>query len=343
VGVDNGKNPTPRKVEHAVKSPPGDRTAQVIRRTAQPAMSPMRSAQPQKMTKEPVGQPDRTGRKPIPPALTIGSVSAAGQIPMTVMARPHLPIGTPADAIDPLQPPAKGTPKSLSLQPEHRATPPEKLASATQPTPPNKALPVKEMDPRPAVVRLARNSQGIRNGALQPLPATPMPDDNTLVGDGSGLKGEYYEGKRFDTYEFTRADPNVAYDWLKRPTQSPGGKVRAFTDYTVRWTGRIVAPYTETYTFYAAVDDGVRVWINHKLVLDHWSANSMTQFSNKFTFRAGEQYLFKCEYLEVDGGDALVFLYWSSPHTPKQYIPEDAFFYPLPDDEAELKLDTAPY
>jgi hypothetical protein len=103
-----------------------------------------------------------------------------------------------------------------------------------------------------------------------------------------------------------------------------------------------VAPYSETYTFYAAVDDGVRVWINHKLVLDGWSAHSLTQFSNQFTFRAGEQYLFKCEYLEIDGGGASVYLYWESPHTPKEFIPEDAFFYPLPSDEAALKQDVRP-
>ncbi|BDI31813.1 hypothetical protein CCAX7_38640 [Capsulimonas corticalis] len=327
-------------------SPPGGKTARAVRRPEErtaPLTPASQSPKPQKMVKEPVGQPDKTGLKPIPLALTIGSASSAGQIPMTVMARPHLPQGIPGDVIDPPQPPAKGVPKSPSLLPAHKAVPPEKTASAAKPIHPEKTQPVKRETPRPAVVHLARNSQGIRNGALQPLPATPMPDSNTLVGDGSGLKGEYYEGRSFDTLAFTRADPNVAYRWVTTPTHSPGPKIQAYTDYTIRWTGRIVARQSETYTFYAAADDGVRIWINHKLVIDEWSANSLTQFSNKFTFRAGEQYLFKCEYLEVDGGDAAVFLYWSSPHTPKQYVPEDAFFYPLPDDEEELKLDKASY
>jgi hypothetical protein len=206
-----------------------------------------------------------------------------------------------------------------------------------------KPTPAVTVTARPAVIRLAHNSQGIKDGSEQPLPATPLPDSNSLIGDGSGLKGEYYEGTQFDQYEFSRADPNVAYDWMMFPTQSPGPKIAAFSDYTARWTGRIVAPYSETYTFYAAVDDGVRVWINHRLVIDEWAAHGLTQFSNTFTFRAGEQYLFKCEYLEIDGGGASVYLYWKSPHTPKEYVPEDAFFYPLPTDEDALKADTAPH
>jgi hypothetical protein len=54
------------------------------------------------------------------------------------------------------------------------------------------------------------------------------------------------------------------------------------------------------------------------------------------------QYLIKVEYLEIDAGGASVRVYWQSPSQAKEYIPVDAFFYPLPTDEEELKKDKAP-
>ena len=162
------------------------------------------------------------------------------------------------------------------------------------------------------------------------------------VGDGSGLKGDYFLGRRFDQFQFTKADANINFKFDQMPDGSPSPKIPRGSDYTVRWTGKIAAKYSETYTFYATADDGVRVWINHKLIIDDWSLHPVTEFSHKFTFKAGEQYPIKVEYLESAGGLASVQLYWSSPSQPKVYIPEDAFFYPLPSDEEELKRDKAP-
>jgi hypothetical protein len=347
VGTTKGTDRTPHKVRMAIIPPPpsGAFDDQIYKVTwaAKAQTKVLQNTDPRKATKAPVGAPDKTGPKPVMIALTIGSVSANGQVPMTVMKREHLPLGTPSDVIDPPQMPAKGIPKSRLTQRLHSPELALFERPAEQPSPKEKPVPAVSAVPSSNLIRFARNSHGIKDGSEQPLPPTPLPDSNALIGDGSGLKGDYYEGPRFDQFVFSRADPNVDYDWITYPTQSPGPGIVAYSDYTVRWTGRIVAPYSETYTFYAAVDDGVRVWINHKLVLDDWSAHPLSQFSNQFTFQAGQQYLFKCEYLEVDGGGASVYLYWESPHTPKEFVPEDAFFYPLPSDVQALKQDTKPY
>jgi hypothetical protein len=344
VGTSKGHDPIPHKVKLKFIPPPNTSSlADQIYKvtwTSRARTTKADNTNPKTATKVPVGERDKTGPKPVMIALTIGSVSSRGQIPMTVMDRPHLPMGTPYDVIDPRQPPAKGAPKSRVTTRMHVAVPAQTARPAEHPV--EKPDPLPSAQPTTNLIRFAHNSFGIKEGTEHPIPPTPLPDSNSLIGDGSGLKGEYYEGPRFDRFVFSRADPKIDFDWITYPTQSPGAGIVAYSDYTVRWTGRIVAPYSETYTFYAAVDDGVRVWINHKLVLDGWSAHSLTQFSNQFTFRAGEQYLFKCEYLEIDGGGASVYLYWESPHTPKEFIPEDAFFYPLPSDEAALKQDVRP-
>ncbi|RYG66875.1 hypothetical protein EON80_14640, partial [bacterium] len=189
----------------------------------------------------------------------------------------------------------------------------------------------------------AHNSEGIKEGSEQPLPAAPMPGNMNQIGDGSGLKGEYYLGNAFNEFIFSRADANINFTFSSiLPDHSPNPRIPPFADYTARWTGRIAAQHSETYTFYAAVDDGIRVWIDHKLVLDQWGPHSPIQFSSKFTFEAGRQYLFKCEYLATDGGTSLIHLYWESPSQPKVFVPQDSFFYPLATDEVELDKDRAP-
>lgn len=338
MGTETGKLPTPRPVKKTLiqMATEGAPAAQGHQATRPLPSSAPRA--PQKMAKTPVGMPTKPRRKAVRLALTVGSTSLNGTLPFTVMDRPHLPIGAVSDAVDPPLPPAKGTPKSLLVAPKSE---PARSEKATRSARPNRAgKPVAAKQASPPIVRMARNSQGIKNGTEQPLPPTPLPDSDMEVGDGSGLKGEYYLGRKFDQYQFTRADAMVDFDW--RPGESPSPRIPSGSDYTIRWTGKIQPKYSETYTFYATADDGVRIWIDHKLIIDDWSAHAAAQFSNKIPLQAGQQYLFKVEYLETNGGAATVQLYWESPSQPKEFIPENAFFYPLPGDEQDMKRDKAP-
>ena len=339
MGTATGKDPTPHPVKTNLLTRAAGKTATRVSPAAPP--TPIsRALPPRKATPTPVGMAKKTDAKPIAPALSIGSTSARGTVAFVVLNRPHLALGTVADTIDPPLPPAKGLTRSRTLA--LKQEPVRALAAAQSPLS-TAPMPLTEsVQKTPPIVRQVKNSQGIKEGTEQPLPPTPLPDSDMEIGDGSGLKGDYYQGRRFDQFQFTKADPNINFVFTDLPARSPSPKIPSGSDYTVRWTGKIAAKYSETYTLYATVDDGVRVWINHKLLLDDWTLHGATEFSNRFTFKAGEQYPIKVEYLESAGGAALVRLYWSSPSQAKQYIPEDAFFYPLPSDEEDLKKDKAP-
>ncbi len=339
VGTDTGKDPTPHAVKTNILTRATGKTATPVSPVTE--MTPMgREVLPRKLIPSPFGMPKKTALRAIPPALTVGSTSARGTIPVVVMERPHLALGTVSDTVDPPLPVAKGVVKAQMLAPKQEAVKEQKVAQTPPPT--ESAKPTESVKKTPAIVRMAKNSQGIKEGTEQPLPPTPLPDSDMEVGDGSGLKGDYFLGRRFDQFQFSKADSNVNFKFDQMPDGSPSPKIPRGSDYTVRWTGKIAAKYSETYTFYATADDGVRVWINHKLLIDDWSLHPVTEFSHKFPFKAGEQYLIKVEYLESAGGAASVQLYWSSPSQPKTFIPEDAFFYPLPSDEEDLKRDKAP-
>lgn len=338
MGTEKGKLPTPRPVKKTLIQMATEGAPAAQGRQATRPLPSSEARAPQKMAKTPVGTPTKPRRKAVRLALTVGSTSANGTIPFTVMDRPYLPVGSVSDAVDPPLPPAKGTPKSQQIAPKSE---PMRSEKATRSARPNKAgKPVAAKQASLPVVRTAKNSQGIKNGTEQPLPPTPLPDSDMEVGDGSGLKGQYYLGRKFDQYQFTRADPMIDFDW--KAGQSPSPRIPSGTDYTIRWTGKIQPKYSETYTFYATVDDGVRIWIDHHLIIDDWTLHSATQFSNTISLQAGHQYLFKVEYLESAGGAATVQLYWESPSQPKEFIPENAFFYPLPGDEEDMKRDKAP-
>src|SRR5688500_7277571 len=81
---------------------------------------------------------------------------------------------------------------------------------------------------------------------------------------GNGLLGQYFNNKDFSALVLTRTDATVNFAW---GNGSPAGAIGPDT-FSVRWTGKIIPHKSEAYTFYTSTDDGVRLWIDGKLVID---------------------------------------------------------------------------
>jgi len=147
----------------------------------------------------------------------------------------------------------------------------------------------------------------------------------TITSTGGGIRADYYEGMNFDNHVLTRIDPQINFNW-----GDPGSPDPAVGDdnFSVRWTGEVEAVFTETYTFYTTSDDGVRLWVDGRLLVDRWFDQSPTENRGTIDFVAGNTYGFVMEYYENDGG-AMAELRWSSPSTPKQLIPQAAFSPPV--------------
>ncbi len=139
------------------------------------------------------------------------------------------------------------------------------------------------------------------------------------IGDndgGTGLKGEYYGGTTFNTLLLTRSDASVNFNW---GTGSPDPALPA-DGFSVRWTGRVTASFSETYTFTTNTDDGVRLWVNGELLVDKWADQSATEWSGTIALEAGKSYTLEMDYYD-HSGSAVAQLLWSSPSTPKAVIP----------------------
>jgi hypothetical protein len=137
----------------------------------------------------------------------------------------------------------------------------------------------------------------------------------------NGLKATYFDNIDLTGPSVTRRDATVNFDW---GWGSPDPAI-APTDYSARWEGQVWPGYTQVYTFYTVSDDGVRLWVNNKLLIDNWTPHAPTENSAIIKLFGGSRYNIKLEYFQ-GGGGATMKLLWSSASQPKQVIPEDRLF-----------------
>ena len=136
-------------------------------------------------------------------------------------------------------------------------------------------------------------------------PAAPAP-----AGNGTGLTGTYFNNVSLAGAPVLTRVEAVDFSW---GGGSPGGAV-AKKDFSVRWTGRLIAPANGTYRLQAQADDGVRVWLNGALVIDHWQSHSggPLDTSAALNLGAGQLSPIVVEYYQGKG-TATMRLLWITP------------------------------
>ena len=133
-----------------------------------------------------------------------------------------------------------------------------------------------------------------------------------------GLTGEYYDNKDFTALKLTRTDLTVNFSW---GSGSPDPSIAA-ESFSVRWTGSVKADHSQTYTFYTTSNDGVRLWVGDKLVINNWTDHGAVEDSGTISLQANQWYPIKLEYYE-GSGSSVIKLSYSSASTAKQVIPSD--------------------
>ena len=137
-----------------------------------------------------------------------------------------------------------------------------------------------------------------------------------------GLKGEYFRGSDFTAAPvLTRIDAQVGFRWdhgtptddLVTRGELPADKALDNNHFSVRWSGQLLPPVSGRYELNAAANDGFRLYLDGRLVLDRWSANSNPQAKSAFVdLVAGKTYELRLEYAK-DAQNADVRLSWRLP------------------------------
>lgn len=103
----------------------------------------------------------------------------------------------------------------------------------------------------------------------------------------------------------------------------PGTKLQDW--FYIRWTGKIRISAEGSYTFFLESDDGSKLFIDGKLVVDNGGVHAMEEASGSIRLTAGDHVL-KAEFFEKDI-DAGCKLSWKSDKIEKQIVPAEVLLH----------------
>ncbi|MFC1635273.1 PA14 domain-containing protein [Planctomycetota bacterium] len=149
----------------------------------------------------------------------------------------------------------------------------------------------------------------------------------TTAKEGGGIKGEYFNNVDLSGPPvLVRIDPQINFYWNPGPV-GPGVNE---DNFSVRWTGLLETPFSESFTFIIGCDDGARMFLNGELIIDDWGAgHDYTETrSQPIDLVEGVYYSIVVEGFEL-GGEAEWRLFWESPSLPRDYVPQAAFSLPV--------------
>jgi len=137
-----------------------------------------------------------------------------------------------------------------------------------------------------------------------------------------GLRGEYFRTADLaGSPALVRTDAQIGFGWdrgsptdnlMARGEAGPGQGVPN-DNFSIRWSGQLLPPVSGRYRIEAAADDGFRLYVDGKRVLDHWTpSDRMRSDGVDLDLEAGRAYDLKLEYFDAER-DAGVRLGWRMP------------------------------
>ncbi len=160
----------------------------------------------------------------------------------------------------------------------------------------------------------ARHLLPLLGAAKEIIPASALqtPDGAT------GLRGEYFaNGDLRGEPTLTRTDQAVDFLWN---AASPDARL-ARTNYSVRWTGTLTPAAAGECQLLLTADDGVRLWLDDRLLVDDWNIHAPKANAVSFNFTNGSPHRLRLEYFQGLGG-AEVHLAWLPRNRDTQNLTE---------------------
>jgi alpha-D-xyloside xylohydrolase len=149
------------------------------------------------------------------------------------------------------------------------------------------------------------NASYTRFGDLRPFTSIPADCLRDATGQPGGLTTGTFSPANPDQLQNSSVTANI--------TLGSGRAGGRRNNRSTRWTGQIVPPTTGDYQFQTYSNGGIKVWIDSRLVIDHWRQNWLTSNDQvKIHLEAGHSYPIKVE----SGGDqtTTMELRWKTPN-----------------------------
>jgi beta-glucosidase len=129
-----------------------------------------------------------------------------------------------------------------------------------------------------------------------------VPSTNlSTISDGkkvNGLSGEYFNNVQLAGKPVvTRIDNEMNFGWT---LYGPHPDIN-YDFYSVRWTGKLKSPATGKYKIGFEGNDGYRLYLNGKLIIDNWKSQTFATKLVDFNFEKDKTYDIRVEFFESQG------------------------------------------
>jgi len=127
-----------------------------------------------------------------------------------------------------------------------------------------------------------------------------------------GLRGEYFDNPGFAGQpRLIRTDTRIDFGWT---LNAPAREI-PYDWYSIRWAGSLVAPAAGVHRLGVEGNDGYRLFVDGRLVIDNWTKRSYGTRLATVDLAPGSSHAIRLEYFEPTG-NARVKLVWDAglPH-----------------------------
>jgi len=204
-------------------------------------------------------------------------------------------------------------------------------ASTTAPTPVPATIPLAS-SPTPRPIPTATPAP---TSTHTPLPmrasveiATPTPTVTPISPCEEGMWHATY----FKDFELQgipvliRCESVINHDWKNEG--GPGNGVNS-DNFSVRWVGAFIYPEDEQVVFTIRTGDGMRLWVDGRLLIDSWIVQSVTTYRQQMYLTKGKHTI-KVEHFNIPPGGAAAQVSWESIPTLAAVIPTPTVTRSLP-------------
>jgi hypothetical protein len=139
---------------------------------------------------------------------------------------------------------------------------------------------------------------------------------------GTGLYGQYFDDPNLSVPVFGRIDRQISFDFGYGGSPDPRIAIDTFS---IRWTGELQPKVSGRHTILCQVDDGVRVRIGGKLLIQDWRIQKTRWVRAEIDLDAGRRYPIQVEYFQ-NQEFAKLHLWWQAKGVPQEIIPTQQLF-----------------
>ena len=145
------------------------------------------------------------------------------------------------------------------------------------------------------------------------------------IGQTGGLKASYHNSRNHsrNKHTFERTDATVDFQF-GTGTPAPDNKEYKPEEFSMRWTGSVIAEETGDHEFIVTSENGIRLWVNDmtlKLIEGWTSSGERRELTGSVRLIGGRAYPLRLDYFKFKSKGASVKLEWHPPHGAQQVIP----------------------